>query len=165
VEESPLWRCAERIWRVNAGSGGMTGIPPEGFHVKLRKKNVFASRACGDFGLQMSTLRPGVNLLVEAGEAGTYVTPNATTDADIALNNLDIDETFVAFKNRDDFFNGSSAEVALQGLYGDYVLLNPKMKAWLQQYYGTTEVVSFYELAQFCGTMFNALKSHGLVNF
>lgn len=123
-DEAPTWRCAERIWRVNLGA---TGFPTtsDGTHVKLLKRNVFASRRCDGEGFQVATLRPGGNLLVGSGDASTYVAENVNSVADVALMDFNQPDALFNFKTRDDFLNGSSSELALQELYGDYVLLFP----------------------------------------
>jgi hypothetical protein len=122
--EEPTFRCAERIWRVNAGSAALPATG-DGVTVKLIKRNVFASRKCDEPGLQVSTLRPGGNLLIAAGEPQAYTPARDTTPADVTLQNFDDGTVFSNFKFRDDFLNGSSSELSLQGLYGDYVLLFP----------------------------------------
>jgi hypothetical protein len=123
-DESPTWRCAERIWRVNLGA---TGFPAtaNGTHVKLLKRNVFASRRCDAEGFQVASLRPGANLLVAAGEASSYVEQKTSSVADVSLVDFNQPDALFNFKTRDDFLNGSSSELSLQELYGDYVLLFP----------------------------------------
>lgn len=125
-DEAPIWRCAERIWRVNVGA---TGLPTtgDGVTVKLLKRNVFASRLCGDdaTGFQTATLRPGVNLLVATGESPSAASEATNSPADVTMANFSLPDVFSAFKTQDSFLNGSSAELTLQGLYGDYVLLFP----------------------------------------
>jgi hypothetical protein len=124
-DEAPTWRCAERIWRVNVGSAGYPSGGGDRFHLKLLKRNVFASRRCGGNGLQASRLRPGVNLLVAAGELQTYREEAKNSVADISVVRLDAPNALSDFRQRDDAFNASSTELSLQGLYGDYVLLFP----------------------------------------
>ncbi|HSR99590.1 MAG TPA: hypothetical protein VLM79_21200, partial [Kofleriaceae bacterium] len=123
-DESPTWRCAERIWRVNVGATGFPTLA-DGVHVKLLKRNVFASRRCDDSGFQVASLRPSVNLLVSGGEPGAYVPESTSSAADVRLMDFNQPDALFNFKNRDDFLNGSSAELSLQELYGDYVLLFP----------------------------------------
>jgi hypothetical protein len=45
--------------------------------------------------------------------------------ADVALMSFEQPDALFNFKTRDDFLNGSSSELSLQELYGDYVLLFP----------------------------------------
>jgi hypothetical protein len=123
-DESPTWRCAERIWRVNVGASGLPSLA-DGVHVKLLKRNVFASRRCDDDGFQVASLRPGVNLLVAGGEPGAYVQENTSSAADVRLMDFNQPDALFNFKNTDAFLNGSSSELSLQELYGDYVLLFP----------------------------------------
>jgi len=123
-DESPTWRCAERIWRVNIGASRLP-FSADGTHVKLLKRNVFASRTCDGDGFQVGTLRPATNLLVGAGDATAYVAENTSSVADVSLADFDQPDALFNFKTRDDFLNGSSSELALQELYGDYVLLFP----------------------------------------
>jgi hypothetical protein len=123
-DESPTWRCAERIWRVNVGATGFPSIA-DGVHVKLLKKNLFASRRCHAEGFEVASLRPSVNLLVAGGEPGSYVAESTSSAADVALMDFNQPDALFNFKTRDDFLNGSSSELSLQELYGDYVLLFP----------------------------------------
>jgi hypothetical protein len=124
ADESPTWRCAERIWRVNLGASGLPSSG-DGVHVKLLKRNVFASRQCHADGFQVASLRPGTNLLVAAGDAPSYVAENTSSAADVSLMDFNQPDALFNFKTRDDFLNGSSSELSLQELYGDYVLLFP----------------------------------------
>jgi hypothetical protein len=124
TDEAPTWRCAERIWRVNLGAVNFP-TTSDGTHVKLLKKNLFASRTCGGDGFQVATLRPSTNLLVGGGDASAPVPENTNSVADVALMDFNQPDALLNFKTRDDFLNGSSSELALQELYGDYVLLFP----------------------------------------
>ena len=126
-DEAPTWRCAERIWRVNVGTAGYPSGGGDNFHLKLLKRNAFASRKCRDEGFESATLRPGSNLLVAAGEPQTYVPEATNTVADISVVRLDTGNALDDFRNRDDAYNASSTELSLQGLYGDYVLLFPSI--------------------------------------
>jgi len=122
--EVPTWRCAERIWRVNVGASGISAVSGVA-HVKLLKRNVFASRACRADGFQAATLRPASNLLVAAGDTPAYTPELTSSVADVGVVDFDQPDALFGFKTRDDYLNGSSAELALQGLYGDYLLLFP----------------------------------------
>jgi hypothetical protein len=126
-DEAPTWRCAERIWRVNVGTAGYPSGGGDNFHLKLLKRNLFASRRCRDEGFQSSTLRPGTNLLVGAGEPQTYTPEPVNSVADISVVRLDTGNALDDFRHRDDAYNASSTELSLQGLYGDYVLLFPNI--------------------------------------
>jgi hypothetical protein len=121
---APLWRCAERVWRANVGrAGALTGS----LRVKLFKRTVFASRGCAESGplLQVSSLRPEKNLLTGGGEPNPYEEQPNHTVADIDTVDLNILNNMELFQNNDDFVNGSSTELAGQGMFGDYVLLFP----------------------------------------
>jgi hypothetical protein len=119
---APVWRCAERLWRANVGrAADVVGS----VRVKLLKRTVFASRDChGDAGqLQVSTLHPEKNLLAAGGEPFPYEDQAKHTVADIDVVDLNIAGNNEGFHSVADFFNGSSTELAGQGLFGDYVLL------------------------------------------
>lgn len=118
----PLWRCAERLARANVGrSANFSGA----LGVKLFKRTVFASRSCADEGLQVSTLRPQNNLLINGGQLLPYQEQPNHTVADIGSVDLNILGNVEGFHFNDDFVNGSSTELAGQGMFGDYVLLFP----------------------------------------
>ena len=124
-DDQPTRRCAERIWRVNVGSSGLP-IAGDGVHVKLLKRNLFASRRCDGDGFQVATLRPGDNLLVAAGDPGVYAAEDTTTPADVAVVNFDgAGDPLLSFRTQDTFLNGSSSELSLREMYGDYTLLFP----------------------------------------
>ncbi|HET9620834.1 MAG TPA: hypothetical protein VFP84_05695 [Kofleriaceae bacterium] len=123
IGEAPIFRCGERIWRFNAGAVGLPFSGPT--HIKLLKSNTFESRLCdGSADFQVATLRPANNLLVENGDPGDWTPQNANTSADVQMVDFTIDSLSL-FKSSDGFLNGSSAELALEGLYGDYVVLFP----------------------------------------
>jgi hypothetical protein len=122
--EAPTWRCAERIWRVNVGTAGYPTGSGDNLHLKLLKRNSFASRRCRADGFQAATLRPGANLLAGGGEQ-SYVPAVSNSVADISVVRLDTGNALDDFRHRDDAYNASSTELSLQGLYGDYVLLFP----------------------------------------
>jgi hypothetical protein len=124
-EESPRWRCAERILWVNVGTAGYPSGGGEDYNIKLIKRNLFSSRRCDGPGIQSATLRPNVNLLVAAGDAGTYRPAETSEPADLPVVRLDTGNALDAFRHDDSFTNGSSTALALWGLYGDYVLLFP----------------------------------------
>jgi hypothetical protein len=118
----PLWRCAERLARANVGrSANFSGA----LGVKLFKRTVFASRSCDAEGLKVSTLRPQSNLLISGGQLLPYQDQPNHTVADIASVDLNILGNVEGFHSNDDFTNGSSTELAGQGMFGDYVLLFP----------------------------------------
>lgn len=118
----PLWRCAERLARANVGrAGNFSGT----LGVKLFKRTVFASRSCDAEGLKVSTLRPQSNLLINGGQLLPYQDQPNHTVADINSVDLNILGNVENFHSNDDFINGSSTELAGQGMFGDYVLLFP----------------------------------------
>lgn len=117
---APVWRCAERLWRANVGrAADVVGT----LDVKLLKRTVFGSRDCGDDSMQVSTLHPEKNLLVAGGEQFSVEEQPRNTVAGIASVDLNIAANNEGFLSNSDFFNGSSTELAGQGLFGDYVLL------------------------------------------
>jgi hypothetical protein len=118
----PVWRCAERLWRANVGRAASITGP---FHVKLLKRTVFAGRSCDTESLVVSSLRPEKNLLTSGGEPNPYEDPPSYSAADINTVDLNILGNVDAFNSSDDYINGSSTELAGQGLFGDYVLLFP----------------------------------------
>ena len=121
----PVWRCAERIWRVNVGAVGFPSGNSGAMHLKLIKRNVFASRQCKRDGLRTATWRPEANLLVGGGDPAVYQTPASSSVADISVFRLDVAGALQDFREREEAYNGSSTELSLRGLYGDYVLLFP----------------------------------------
>jgi hypothetical protein len=127
ADEAPSDRCAERIWRVAVGAVGFPTNDPSNMRLKLFKRNAFASHQCGTTELRAATWRPESNLFVEAGEPAAYQPGPAFTAADVGLERLDVAGALDAFRERDDAYNGSSTELSMQGLYGDYVLLIPRI--------------------------------------
>jgi hypothetical protein len=123
AEALPTRRCAERLWRANAAAEEFNFT----WSVKLLKSNLFASRSCSGDGFQVATLRPEANLLAALGDPSSYEEPILRTPADINMVNLADDGVPTQFHSRDDFTNGSSTELAGQGMYGDYVLLFPSI--------------------------------------
>jgi hypothetical protein len=127
-DEAPGARCAERIWRVAVGAVGFPTNDPSNMRLKLFKRNVFASRQCGESGaLRAATWRPESNLFVAAGDPGEFQAPRTYTIADVGLERLDVAGALDAFRESDTAYNGSSTELSMQGLYGDYLLLIPKI--------------------------------------
>jgi hypothetical protein len=124
-DEAPSRRCAERIWRVNVGAVNYPSQNSSSTHLKLFKKNAFASRRCDGDGLRTATIRPESNLLVESGDAAAYQAPVGNSVADLAVMRLDAADALYDFNLRDDAYNASSTELSAQGMYGDYVLLFP----------------------------------------
>jgi hypothetical protein len=124
-DEAPSRRCAERIWRVNVGAVNYPSQNSASMHLKLVKRNAFASRRCDGDGLRSATIRPESNLLVESGDAAAYQSPVGNSVADLSVMRLDAAGALDDFRFRDDAYNASSTELSAQGMYGDYVLLFP----------------------------------------
>jgi hypothetical protein len=120
--EAPVWRCAERIWRVAVGAVEFPVNQPNYMITKLIKRNTFASRRCGADGMQVAKWRSKVNLFVATGEQST-VDLDEPLPAHAPLINLG--PILEEFRSRDDAYNNSSRELSLLGLYGDYILLFP----------------------------------------
>jgi hypothetical protein len=120
------YRCAERVWRVNATiQGDIVGVTSPSVPVMLLKRNTFASQWCDGRGdgsaLQMGTIAQSVNLFhpesgwLTDGEASSF-----TAALMFPWFNVIRSEFF-----RDQYVEGSSEEFAGRGLYGDYILLFP----------------------------------------
>jgi hypothetical protein len=124
-EDAPTWRCAERIWRVNVGAVNYPTQNSSSLHLKLIKRNVFASRVCDGSGLRSATFRPESNLLVEGGDVASYQPAVGSSVADLPVVNLDVAGALDDFRKRTEAYDGSSTELSLRGLYGDYILLVP----------------------------------------
>jgi hypothetical protein len=122
-DDAPVWRCAERIWRVAVGATNFPADQPNHMITKLIKRNTFASRRCGADGLQVARWRSKVNLFVATGQASG---PNLDDPLPAHTPLVRLDTILQEFRERDDAFNSSSRELSLLGLYGDYVLLFPK---------------------------------------
>lgn len=127
ADEAPADRCAERIWRVAVGGVGFPTNDPSNMRLKLFKRSSFASHQCGTDELRTATWRPEANLLAGAGEPASYEPGPAYTAADVGFERLDVAGALDAFRESDTAYNGSSTELSLQGLYGDYVLLLPQI--------------------------------------
>jgi hypothetical protein len=123
---TPTYRCAERLWHANIGAAGGIGSISGPVELKLYQRNLFASRMCDDNGLQVASLRPEVNLFIATGETGSYTPAAQSRSAGINVSRLDSAGVVEAFLNQDGYRDGSSAELAGAGLYGDYVLIIPK---------------------------------------
>lgn len=117
---APVWRCAERLLRANVGRAGAVN---GSLLVKLLKHTTFGGRDCTSDELRVSTLRPERNLLVAGGETGSLLEQPRHTAAHIDTVDLNLLGNYENFQFADDFSNGSSTELAGQGLFGDYVLL------------------------------------------
>jgi hypothetical protein len=125
--DPPAQRCAERIWRVAVGSARIPTDNSGDMIAKVLKRNVFASRKCKGDGRELQTAiwRPATNLLVGGGDSSTYEDPVTETPADVPLVRLDVGDALDHFRNSATPPPESSSELALQGLYGDYILLFP----------------------------------------
>src|SRR5262249_42662621 len=84
----------------------------------------FFSRACdGSDHFQRATVRPADNLLIENGDPGVWKPQVGDTPSDVQMVNFDF-SSLQDFKSQDAVTDGSSDELALEGMYGDYVLLS-----------------------------------------
>ena len=110
---------------MNVGAVNYPSQNSASMHLKLIKRNAFASRRCDGDGLRSATIRPESNLLVESGDAAAYQSPVGNSVADLSVMRLDAAGALDDFRYRDDAYNASSTELSAQGMYGDYVLLFP----------------------------------------
>ncbi len=135
--------CGERVWSVNAalaGDGIVVGDATRA-RITLKKRNRFFSQWCApppsSDAFQVNAVRPSRNLFLDPfqdylpGAAGGAQNPAATIDAAAEA------DAFTAARlqpvlnvsradfETDQFFNGSSRELAGRGLYGDYSLFFP----------------------------------------
>lgn len=125
-------QCGERIWSVNMTLHGENLMTDGATYtsVQLLKKNTFYSQWCSDPGsgapLQMSSVRPSLNLFndpVEGGSVGTSNTneseyARALVDAYFNVSRADFE--------KESYSEGSSEELAARALYGGYALFFPK---------------------------------------
>jgi hypothetical protein len=126
TDDAPVLRCAERILRVNFGSSAFPSPKTADHHVKLLKANQFASRLCDQPGFQVATHRDEVTLLADDGEELGSLPPTTQATADLSVVSFDVPANLEAFQENDAFTTGSSVELVLEGMYGDYILLFPK---------------------------------------
>jgi len=120
-------RCGERLWRVTATiQGDLTDVDEPRAQVYLLKRNVFKSQWCEGLGdgtpYQQGSTAGGSNLFTAdattVGRQGSEVTPALI----YPWYNVRRSDFY-----RDDYTQGSSEELAGRGLYGEYVLLFPKL--------------------------------------
>jgi hypothetical protein len=123
-DEAPVWRCAERIWRVAVGAINFPATQPNFMVTKLIKRNAFASRRCGADGMQFAKWRSKVNLFVATGEQSM---PDVDEPLPAHAPLISLDGVLEDFRTRDNAYNNSSRELSLLGLYGDYILLFPRV--------------------------------------
>jgi len=122
------YRCAERLWSVNATvQGDMLGSESPEVPVMLLKADTFKSQWCdghvGDGIFQTAQLRPEVNLFMDGWESGEHqVEP--TKEYSWAYMNGWINVKRKDFY-ADSYRNGASDELAGRGLYGNYILVLP----------------------------------------
>ncbi|MFZ5440305.1 MAG: hypothetical protein ACOZQL_09870 [Myxococcota bacterium] len=135
--------CSERVWSLNATLHG-TDLMEGGStrpRLSVKKRNRFYSQWCTpspdgtDF--QVSATRPSRNLFLDpftdylpgapGASPATQSTINAAAEADAfasARLQPELNVSQADFES-DEFFNGSSTELAGRGLYGDYALFFP----------------------------------------
>jgi len=121
------YRCAERLWRVNATiQGDIPNQSTPSVPVMLLKRNTFSSQWCDDHGdgtpMQMGTVFPSANLFDVQGGA----TSDGEADAYTASLLMPWFNVIRSDFYKDQYVEGSSEEFAGRGLYGDYVLLFPE---------------------------------------
>lgn len=120
------YRCAERLWRVNATiQGDIPNFSEPTIPVMLLKRNTFSSQWCegkgGGSSHQMGTVFPSANLFkLQAG------TTNDEADAYTAALLMPWFNVIRSEFYKEQYVDGSSEEFAGRGLYGDYVLLFPE---------------------------------------
>ncbi|MBL8949165.1 MAG: hypothetical protein JNK82_00210 [Myxococcaceae bacterium] len=123
--------CAERLWSLSASlKGPSTLLRGAGAtaRVEVQKSNSFFSQRCGggrDDGVQLASVRPSRNLLrgddTVTGGAGAG---RDASDFSVARLEAFVNVPSVEFVS-DQYSNGSTAELATRGLYGDYALFIP----------------------------------------
>jgi hypothetical protein len=121
------YRCAERLWRVNATiQGDIPGMSTPSVPVMLLKRNTFASQWCDGHGggtsKQQGTVFPSANLFKLLGGSTNADEADASTAALLMPWFNVIRSEFY----KEQYVEGSSEELAGRGLYGDYVLLFPE---------------------------------------
>ncbi len=126
--------CAERLWSVSASVVGRKGLyrgadPPSFVRMDLRQSNTFFSQVCGRPGeTQLSSVRPGVNLFLDPSAGQPSGVQGAAGDPRSAFSTARMRAFFDVKRadlERDEYSEGSSAELAARGLYGDYKLFIP----------------------------------------
>jgi hypothetical protein len=121
-------RCAERLWRVVALVEGdvKAGATVTGAEVQLFQLNTFASQKCDrkvdGTALQRATIQPSKNLF-KPGATGQVL--DETNTYAVASLNAKFNTPLADFSNMS-YLQGSSAELAGRGLYGEYILLFPR---------------------------------------
>ncbi len=126
--------CAERVWSVNAaviGEEVLEGSESSFTRLDLLQRNTFYSQWCaapqaGEPEFQISTVRPAVNLLSDGlDEMRPPVPADATDEFTRGRMQPYLNVTREEFE-REDYAQGSTAELAGRGLYGDYALFIPR---------------------------------------
>jgi hypothetical protein len=120
------YRCAERVWRLNATlQVDALGVVEPSVPVMLLKKNTFASQYCAGHGggtpYQVTSMRPNAQLISGGGQAVDAEANAFSASLMHAWLNVPRSEFY-----QDAYRNGSTTELAGRGLYGDYVLLFPE---------------------------------------
>jgi hypothetical protein len=123
------YRCAERLWRVNATvQGDVIDVSTPNVPVLLLKRNTFTSQWCDgkegsdDETYQLGSVRPSAELFRPGGSASADGETGAFSSALLFPWFNVIRSEFY----REQYLEGSSEELAGRGLYGDYVLLFPE---------------------------------------
>jgi hypothetical protein len=125
------YRCAERLWRVNATvQGDVIDVTTPSVPVLLLKRNTFTSQWCDGKGgrendnetYQLGSVRPSAELFRPGGSASADGETGAFSSALLFPWFNVIRSEFY----REQYLEGSSEELAGRGLYGDYVLLFPE---------------------------------------
>ncbi len=116
-------RCAERVWRVAASVQASSETPDGYATVIVYKDRNFASKECDGSGdKRSSSTRDEVGLFNRRMNGNVRATVKASMRGD--MNTLPSDFGRED-SNGSDPYPGSSNELALTGVYGDYVLLFP----------------------------------------
>lgn len=129
--------CAERLWSVNAAVIGdedlFDGQSSSFSDFKLEQRNTFASQRCddnnGEDPLQVSTVRPSVNLLADFGATGAPPPAgnpggDATREFATGLIQPYLNVSREEFE-REEFEQGDTQALAARGVFGDYALVIP----------------------------------------
>jgi hypothetical protein len=117
-------RCGERVWSTTAEVAMDSVTPTYRMHLRLLGSNTFASQWCTPGGheteMQVSSIRPTVNLFLPTSSAVPFVNapPRTACDIDAPVASASLQELY-----RDAPPDGSVTDFAGRGMYGDYVLL------------------------------------------
>jgi hypothetical protein len=120
-------RCAERLWRVAASPLG-TATANNYTTLTLEKSKTFSSRLCDQSGLQVASTRSEVALSYSSSSIYSDLAAHTRSRVSATLYskfNQSVQEMALPDPDGTAPFPTASNEMALMGLYGDYVLIVP----------------------------------------